>query len=309
MSTFKHSGSLIGLGLFWGLSPSLYKFLGEAGVPIAQIIVISGAGVGLGLYALQVSQNGRSGLGRRVWMYGGVCALLLNVAFAASLYFAVRLPITTYAMIVSTTPFMTYALALLLGRDRLRNWRILALLTGLIGALVAILSRHGPGGDYATPLAFACFSLPLLYAVYNNFTAAWWPRDAGTLTVGIAESLASAGVALPFLLWPGQLVAPGRHRLRLCLGGFRDCHVGRRAHRVLLAHQERGASINHAGGIHLDPGCGSDWARAVFRRAEPVARRQPGAGDDRPVVRQPSQSSFRHGVSAQATPNQPMTAP
>ncbi|MDP9138459.1 MAG: DMT family transporter [Pseudomonadota bacterium] len=208
MRTIKHNSSLIGLGLFWGLSPSLYKFLGEAGIPIAQIIVITGVGVGLGLAALQVYQYGHSGLGRRVWLYGASCAVLLNVAFAASLYFATRLPITTYAMIVSTTPFMTYAVALILGRDRLRNWRILALLTGFLGALVVILSRHGPGEDYASPLAFACFSLPLLYALYNNFAAARWPRDAGTLTVGIAESLASAAVALPFLLWPGQLVLP-----------------------------------------------------------------------------------------------------
>ncbi len=138
-----------------------------------------------------------------------VCGVLLNLPFAASLYFASRLPVTTYALIVSTTPFATYGLALAIGRDRVMLWRIAALVTGFMGALVVILARYGPGGSYASPLAFACFILPLLFAIYNNFTAAWWPRHAGTLTVGIAESWSSALLALPFLLWPGQLALPG----------------------------------------------------------------------------------------------------
>ena len=209
MRGIRHNASLIGLGLFWGLSPSLYKLLGEAGVPIVQIIVLTGVGVGLGLYGLQIRQTGHSGLDRAVWSYGLTCSVLLNLAFAASLYFATRLPVTTYAMVVSTTPFMTYAVALLLGRERVKAWRILALITGFLGALVVILSRHGSAGAAASPLAFACFVLPLLFAVYNNFAAAWWPRNAGTLAVGTAESWASAAVALPFLLLPDQLAPAG----------------------------------------------------------------------------------------------------
>ncbi len=209
MSGIKHNTSIIGLGLFWGLSPSLYKFLGEAGIPTAQVIVLTGLGVGLGLYVLQLRQKGRSGLDRRVvWMYGLGCAALLNLAFAASLYFASRLPVTTYALIVSTTPFATYGVALAIGRESVKVWRIAALMTGFIGALVVIVARYGPAGSYANPLAFACFVLPLLFAVYNNFTAAWWPRHAGTLTVGIAKSWTSAALAAPFLLWPGQLAQP-----------------------------------------------------------------------------------------------------
>jgi drug/metabolite transporter (DMT)-like permease len=123
-------------------------------------------------------------------------------------------------MIVSTTPFMTYALALFLGREGLKAWRIVALATGFLGALVVILTRHGPAGEAGTGLAVACLVLPLLYAVYNNFAAAWWPRNAGTLTVGIAESWASAAVALPFLLWPGQLTKPANARFAFSLVAF-----------------------------------------------------------------------------------------
>jgi hypothetical protein len=40
------------LGCFWGLSPSLYKLMGEAGLPISHIVVYTGFGVAAALAAV-----------------------------------------------------------------------------------------------------------------------------------------------------------------------------------------------------------------------------------------------------------------
>ncbi len=109
------SANLIGivaLGLFWGLSPTLYRLMGDARVPITHIIFITGIGVGLGLAVLQRIRGGRLQLNRATLLYGLGCGILLNVPFATSLYFSRHLPVTVYSLIAATSPLMTFLLGI-----------------------------------------------------------------------------------------------------------------------------------------------------------------------------------------------------
>ena len=46
----------------------------------------------------------------------------------------------------------------------------------------------------------AAFSGPIMYTAYNWYAAANWPKDAGTISVGAVESVASGLIVLPLLL-------------------------------------------------------------------------------------------------------------
>ncbi len=97
--------ALVALGLFWGLSPSLYKLMGEMHIPITHIVVFTGLGVGFGLLA---TIRGPILLTRPLLFYGLGCGALLNIPFALSLEFPRHMPASDFALIVSTFPLFNY---------------------------------------------------------------------------------------------------------------------------------------------------------------------------------------------------------
>ena len=203
-ATLSRSARLAGvlaLGAFWGLSPALYKAMGQAGVPITHILAITGFGVGFGLIAIQAAVGQRLQLDRATLLYGLGCGVLLNVPFAFSLYFSRHLPVTVYAMVTATSPLMTFTLAALLGLERVTAARALALLLGLTSTIVLILTANGAELGGSASFIGLAFVTPMLYAFYNIFCQRAWPKGMEPLTAGIVESFASALLAVPFLFW------------------------------------------------------------------------------------------------------------
>lgn len=187
------------LGCFWGLTPSFYKLMGEAGLPVSHIIVYTGLIVGVAL-GIVPWIRGRLQLNRETLFYGLGCAALLNVPFSLSLFFSRHVPATEYALVVSTAPFWNYILALLRHRESAHPRRLGALLLGFLSSAVLILTRdHGSQGIISWWLA-AAFIVPIIYSAYNSFAAEYWPKNADTLTVGALESVFSGLLAIPFML-------------------------------------------------------------------------------------------------------------
>lgn len=201
MSSLAQIMFVLGLGTFWGASPALNKMLGLAGVPVAHILVAAGFGVGLGLMLLQRLGGGRLRIGKPELFYGLGCGLLLNLPWGLSLTAIRHVPVTLSAVIVSTSPLWTYALALALGRESFSPLRLAALVTGLASSATVIVTRPGASLVGLDGWVLASLALPLLYAAYNVFTSVAWPKDMEPLTAGIAESFASALLALPIALW------------------------------------------------------------------------------------------------------------
>ncbi|MDQ0390829.1 DMT family transporter [Labrys monachus] len=195
-----HVAYFVLLGAFWGLSPSFYKVLGPDGMPISHIIVLAGLGVGAGLAVCGRVSLRRSLADRRLLLYGLGCGGLLNAPFALQIMFAAHIPAAVLAIVFSTAPFCNYVLALATGRDRLQPHRVLALLAGLASSVVLVVTRdHAEGGGFSL-WTLAAFSCPVLFAVYNWFTAHRWPPHVSVYQAGMAESFASALFALPVLL-------------------------------------------------------------------------------------------------------------
>ncbi len=192
---------VIGLGLFWGISPVLNKGMGLTGVPVTHILVASGFGVGLGLTALQRAMGERLTIGRPEILFGLGCGLLLNIPWGIGLAAIRHVPVTLSAVVISTTPLWTFAFALLLGRERYSWQRLLALIVGLASCIVVIVTRPGASLAGIDWWVWATFALPLLYASYNSFTSMAWPKGMPALTAGVVESFASGVLCLPLLLW------------------------------------------------------------------------------------------------------------
>jgi drug/metabolite transporter (DMT)-like permease len=187
------------LGCFWGLSPSLYKLMGEAGLPISHVIVYTGIAVGIALLAAAFLRHRRITLTREIAWYGLGCGVILNVPFALSLLFSRHIAATEYALIVSTAPFWNYAAALATGRENVALRRLVAVAVGFASSAVLILSRGGFSGPVSSWMVSA-FSVPIIYSAYNWFAARYWPKEAEIMTVGAAESIFSGLLGIPFLL-------------------------------------------------------------------------------------------------------------
>ena len=113
----RHFLYFIFLGLFWGISQSLYKAMALQDMPISHVIVYAGFGVGAGLVVVAGCRAHDSISAARSSVFGLGCAILLNVPFAIGLYLIRHLPATEMALIVSTAPFFNYVIALATGRE------------------------------------------------------------------------------------------------------------------------------------------------------------------------------------------------
>jgi drug/metabolite transporter (DMT)-like permease len=210
MTSPRHIAYFVALGLFWGLSPSLYRAMGEGQVPVTHIIVLSGLGVGLALGAAAWLSRGRINLSHDIQMYGLGCAVLMNIPFALGLIFARHVPTTELALIMSLAPFFNYTLALLSGRENAVPRRLAAIAVGFASTATLILSREGMISGQVSWWLVASFSSPILYTAYNWFAGRFWPREADTLSVGAAESVWSGIIVLPMLFvlappWSAEL--------------------------------------------------------------------------------------------------------
>ncbi|MGE3872334.1 MAG: DMT family transporter [Parvibaculaceae bacterium] len=189
----------VALGCFWGLTPSLYKLMGDHGLPITHIIVSTGLIVGAAM-ALPPLARGRLVMSREIVLYGLGCSALLNIPFAMSLFFSRHVAPTEYALVVSTAPFWNYILALATGREIAHPRRVGGLMVGFLSSAVLISSRGGTGSVGFSPWVIAAFAVPIVYSAYNWFAGAYWPKNADIMTVGAAESIFSGLLAIPFML-------------------------------------------------------------------------------------------------------------
>jgi hypothetical protein len=77
----------------------------------------------------------------------------------------------------------------------------MAILLGFVSTAILVVTRQGMLSGEVSWWLIAAFSLPFLYSAYNWFAALWWPPRAHAMAAGVAESLWSGLVALPFLLF------------------------------------------------------------------------------------------------------------
>jgi drug/metabolite transporter (DMT)-like permease len=200
MTSPRHFSYFMLLGLFWGISPSVYKHLANVNMPVSQTIFITGIGVGALMWGISARNNGTWKLDPVILKYGALCAFLMNIPFAINLFLASHVPPTELSIIITTSPFFSYLLALVTGWEVATGRRLLAIAIGFASTLVLILSREGMLQGQISWWLVASFLVPTLYTLYNAYAGRAWPQNADTTEVGAAESLFSGLFALPVVL-------------------------------------------------------------------------------------------------------------
>ena len=201
MMISRHLVYFVFLGLFWGLSQSLYKAMAFLHMPPSHVIAYTGFGVGLGLVVAARLSNTRMQSSREIVLFGLGCALLLNVPFATGLYMIRHLPAAEMSIIISTAPLINYLVALVTGQENAVRRRLAGVAAGFLSSAILIISRQGMLSGQVSWWTIAAFSTPVLYTAYNWFAARYWPRNADVFSIGAAESFWSGLVAVPFLFY------------------------------------------------------------------------------------------------------------
>jgi drug/metabolite transporter (DMT)-like permease len=199
MRTPNHFLYFMLLGLFWGISPSLYKHLSGINMPVTHTIFYTGLGVGLIMLVMALYRKGFGGLDRRLVVYGLGCAILMNIPFGLNLYLAGFVPPTELAIIITMSPFFNYLIALVTGSESSSPRKLAAIFFGFVSTMILILSREGTLTGQVSWALMASLSIPLLYCAYNTFAARAWPEGADTIQAGAFESLWSGLTVLPFI--------------------------------------------------------------------------------------------------------------
>lgn len=200
MTSARHLSLFVALGMFWGISPSLYRHWGVVGMPVSHVIALTGLGVGLVLAVIcqfrGIDWRGDS----RLQLFGLGCAVLMNVPFAMGLFFARHVPPTELALVISTAPIVNYLMALVTRRENAAPRRLAAILLGFTSTAILVITRQGMLSGEVSWWLVASFLLPLLYSAYNLFAALWWPPRVHAMAAGVAESIWSGLLAIPFLV-------------------------------------------------------------------------------------------------------------
>jgi hypothetical protein len=139
--------------------------------------------------------------GKRLQFFGFGCAALMNIPFALGLVFARHVPPTELALIISTAPIVNYLVALATGRENAAPRRLGAIALGFVSTAILVVTREGMLSGEVSWWLIAAFSMPALYSSYNWFAAVWWPPAAHPYAAGVAESLWSGLLAVPFLIF------------------------------------------------------------------------------------------------------------
>lgn len=200
MTSFRHLGYFVALGLFWGISPSQYRYWGEIGVPVSHVIVYTGFGLAVFLGLIARIHDRAANWNREVLIYALICAVLMNVPFSLSLTFARHVPTAELALVFSLSPLVNFAIGAISGREPLSRRGLVAILIGFTACVILILSRDGMAARGVSWWLLASFVNPLLYAAYNWYAQRHWPRGGTTFSIGAAESFWSGALALPFML-------------------------------------------------------------------------------------------------------------
>jgi drug/metabolite transporter (DMT)-like permease len=204
MTSPRHFTYFMLLGLFWGVSPSFYKLLANINMHWSHTIFVTGIGVGVVMWLISAWRSGTFLLDASILRYGAGCAFLMNVPFAINLFLARYVPPTELSIVITTSPFFSYLLALATGWESATGRRLLAIAAGFASTLVLILSREGMLQGHVSWWLVLSLLVPMLYTLYNAFAGRAWPEKADTLKAGAAESLFSGLFALPLVL----LLAP-----------------------------------------------------------------------------------------------------
>jgi len=186
-------GLLMGLGAYsiWGLFPAFFPLLAPAGpTEILAHRMVWTLVLMLGVLVLTGRLHTLRGLPPRTWAMAGAAAVLISVNWGVYIYAVNSGKVVEAALGYFINPLVSVLLAVLVLRERLRRWQLVAL--GVAAVAVAALTI-----DYGRP-PWLALTLAASFGLYGLIkkTVPLDPRASLT-----AEGLVVVPFALAWLVW------------------------------------------------------------------------------------------------------------
>jgi drug/metabolite transporter (DMT)-like permease len=171
---------LVTLSLFWGLGPSIVKFVALDGVPPLGMVVWQTGIAGLVLLGICLAMG---------WI--GLALPNTNMVFVMR-----ELPVALMGVIIITAPVITYVVALIIRLETFTPMRAAGVVLGFAGAAVLVLPSGSLPSPELLPTALLAFLTPALWATSNVIAEVWRPKDGDTFALAMGTMFTAALGAL-----------------------------------------------------------------------------------------------------------------
>jgi drug/metabolite transporter (DMT)-like permease len=189
----------------WGGTFPAARMVAEGGIPAVGGVMASSLGGGLILLLWALARGRPPPLRRRYLLYylmtGAVGIAIPSTAMYAA---AGHMPSGVLSMLVTTSPMLTYGLALALGMEMV-SWRRLAgIALGFAGVLLLLAPRLVVPGDDFAKWALIGLIAPAGWATNTALGARFRPPQGDSVALASAMLL-TAAVLLSLVAWPADL--------------------------------------------------------------------------------------------------------
>jgi drug/metabolite transporter (DMT)-like permease len=199
---------LVALGAGWGMTQPLSKIAVSTGHPPFGLIFWQLVICTLMLGAITLARGRRLPLTAGALRFYVVIAVIGTLVPNFTFYAAVRhLPAGIMSIVISAVPMMAFAMALVLGMDRLSSGRVAGLVLGAVGVALIALPEAGLPAGSAFWLAVALIG-PLFYAAEVTWVARNGTAGLDPVQGLFGASLCGAILCLPLTLVTGQGINP-----------------------------------------------------------------------------------------------------
>jgi drug/metabolite transporter (DMT)-like permease len=185
---------------FWVFTDTCMKVASEAGMPPYELMGLMGLSATLAMMALSAMRKETKKLRVRDWRPQALCAACSMVCTLSNAVALKHLPLTVFYIVVFTAPMVTAILAALFLKERLSPIKIMAVLAGFIGVLVAVNAPQTPSST-SDWIGYAAASTSV--AAYSIWTIRMRGMTQSESLESIAffsgMSLASVGLVWTFL--------------------------------------------------------------------------------------------------------------
>lgn len=216
----------VAIGALWGLGQPLAKIAVTGGWQPLGVLVWQALVMILGGAIATLVRGKGLPRGARAWAVCAMVAVLGTLLPQAAIYRAVQdLPAGVMAIVLSTTPMLSLALAVAMGLDRATGARLAGVMLGGLG-VAAIALAAGLG---SAPLSLVALMIalcaPLCFAVNGNLLDLTARGGLDPMQLVLGSALLALPVALVLAGVTGQVRLPGTAPADLAMLGATTLHL------------------------------------------------------------------------------------
>lgn len=184
---------LLLLGLIWGSSTNIARYVAEAGVPPISYAFWALCIGAILLFVVNLFRRQTIPISLAHLRYYAIAGMCSSGIPTANMFLCLNhISVGAMSLVLATVPILTYLFSLAAGLEQVHSRRAAGICLGLAGALFVILPDDGLPQSQSLMWFLIAFITPLGYACGTVFTAKYRPHDVDALVGANAMMLASA---------------------------------------------------------------------------------------------------------------------